>query len=153
MSVMVVLATSISAQAADEPAPVHPASVPANMDELYGTWHGGDKASDAIYGTMKIGKSSITWKGNNGAPRCTVSYRRELESYGKKFLDQTDNNYVTASGEHRYATFLLKIKGGKCTLNITHFRLTLDREITGYLAMIEYETGTKPVGRMHFHRN
>ncbi len=102
---------------------------------------------------MNIGKSRITWKGNNNDPQCTVSYQRIAEGFGVRFQDQTDNEYVTAPGESRYTTFLLGIKGGKCALGLTHFRLTLDRELRGYLAMVEYETTAHALGRMHFFRD
>lgn len=141
------------ALASEDQVPIRFASFAGKTEELYGTWHGGGKAADAIYGKMKISESSITWKGNNNDPRCTVSYQRILESNGVKFRDQTDNNYETAPGEHRYTTFLLKITGDKCASKITHFRLTLDKEFPGYLDMAEYMTTANAVGRLHFHRD
>jgi len=141
--------TSCALASSEEPDRL--ASVGGSTDVLYGEWTGGDTASDAIYGTMKISTSSITWKGNNRDPRCTVNYRRLPEGYGVRFRDQTDNPYLTAPGDHRFKTYLLKIKGGKCALGLTHFRLTLDDELGGYLDMVEYKGPTNPIGRMHFH--
>lgn len=139
--------------AADDQAPFRSASIAGSTEELYGTWHGGDKAADAIYGRMNISESSMTWKGNNNDPRCAVSYQRIREDQGVNFRDQTDNNYVTAPGEYRYTTFLLKIRGGKCALGITHFRLTLDRDFPGYLAMVKYKGMANAIGHIHFYRN
>lgn len=121
----------------------------AGTGAFYGRWAGGGKAADAIYGTMDVSKLNFTWKGNNGDPRCTVSYEQIHEGYGVEFKDQTGNSYVTAP-DSTFKTYLLKINGGKCALGVTHFRLTIRDELPNYLAMIEYKGLDHPMGRMHF---
>lgn len=142
------------ALASDDQKSVRQASVAGSMEALYGKWEGGDSGSLAQYGTMKISASSIAWKGRSHAERrCTVAYRRVPERYDIEFRDQTANKYVTAPGDSRYTTFLLKINGGECARRTTHFRFTLDSELNGYLAYIHYDKVLAgPSSHGHFFR-
>lgn len=128
----------------------------AGEENLIGSWEGGDTASMSIYGTMHISKENITWGGHNKYnPKCTVTYTIVPEEFGVTFKDQTGKVFVT-SPDSKFSTYLLKISGGKCTLGISHFRLTFPFENEfNYLAMVEYhksDTSDKPMGWVHFHR-
>ncbi len=124
----------------------------AGIEAIYGDWDGGDSGTEAIFGTMRITKSHLSWKGKaQGEPRCTVTYKQVPEDFGVKFKDQVGHEYVTAP-DSRFQTFLLKIDGRKrCTLGITHFRMTL-REVlsVSVLDEIDYRGLGNPMGWGHF---
>jgi len=122
-------------------------------DELFlGSWEGGDTAAMSIYGSMQISESTISWGGRSKSqPKCRATYTLVPEDYGVEFKDQTGHVSVTSPNSN-FKTYLLKIKGGKCTLGISHLRLTLDDDHSTYLAMVEYTGLTQPLGWMHFFR-
>lgn len=118
------------------------------IEALYGKWEAGGKAGIAIYGTMEISKSKITWKGFNPNPRCTVSYEQVPENDEAKFKDNS-GHFQNISP---FKSYLLAIHGG-CDLKITHFRLTLPNDIPNYLDMVEYCEGIdEACGYVHFYK-
>lgn len=124
----------------------------ANENSFMGTWQGGDSASMAIYGRLRISESRIVWGGHSKQhPTCRAVYTLEHEESGTRFADQSGHVYITES-DSKFRSYLLKIKGGKCAAGISHLRLTLDDESTNLLAMVEYNGLRQPVGFMHFFR-
>ena len=120
------------------------------QETIIGSWAGGDRAAESIYGTLAISKSSISWGGaHTSSPTCKASYLVEHEDVGVEFKDQTGNTYVT-SADSKFQTYLLKIKGGKCVGELSHLRLTLREELAGYLAVVEYDRSNRPMGWIHF---
>ena len=122
-------------------------------NELYGLWKGADKFSYAVYGILKISKSSITWKGFDRAPRCTVTIQRVIEANGAEFKNQLGKVYVTAP-DSSFETYLFKVSGGKCTGGMSHMRFTLETVLPEYplkyLALVEYQGLENPIGYTHF---
>lgn len=128
-------------------------SVGAGDAIIHGVWDGGGTASMAIYGRLKISGSEISWGGHHKShPPCKVTYTVVPEGDGVVFEDQVGNTFVTGK-DTKFNTYLLAIKGGRCTSGITHFRLTVANDTPTYMAMIEYEGMDRPIGRMHFHKH
>lgn len=126
----------------------------AGIEAIYGDWEGGDRGTEAIFGTMTITKTHLSWKGK--APRelrCTVRYVQIPEEYGARFKDQVGNEKVSAP-DSPFQTFLLKIEDRKrCAMRITHFRLTLREDLpTSVLDEIDYRDLDNPMGWGHFFR-
>jgi hypothetical protein len=120
------------------------------QDEIIGTWAGGDRAAESIYGTLTISKSSISWGGTHtSSPTCKASYLVEHEDFGVAFKDQTGNTYVT-SADSKFQTYLLSIKSAKCARGLSHLRLTLREDLAGYLAVVEYDRSNREIGWIHF---
>ena len=126
----------------------------AGIEAIYGDWEGGGSATVAIFGTMTITNSHLSWQGQaQGEPRCTVAYRQIPEGFGVKFKDQLGREYVTAP-DSRFQTFLLMIDDPKrCALGITHFRMTLHERFSGrMLDEVDYRGLDNPRGWGHFFR-
>lgn len=126
----------------------------AGIESIYGDWEGGGSGTEAVFGTMTITKTHLSWKGKaRGEPRCTVRYEKIREGFGVRFRDQVGTEYVSAS-DSPFKTFLVRIDGRKrCALGITHFRLTLHEDRPVSMDYVEYHGLTDPsVARGHFFR-
>lgn len=124
----------------------------AGENSFMGTWQGGDAASMAIYGRLRISASHLVWGGHDKQhPTCRAAYVLAPEEFGTRFADQSGRVYITAP-DSKFRSYLLKIKGGKCAAGISHLRLTLDDDSPNYLATVEYNGLRQPVGFMHFFR-
>lgn len=118
---------------------------PVGIQVLYGDWTGMGTASEAIYGLMAISNTKITWKGqSHGAPRCTVTYERISEPYGKQFKDESGKLQTIAAGSP-FKTFLLTVRGsGEClgqSSPISQFRFTIFDRTPGVLDLFAYSKG------------
>jgi hypothetical protein len=119
---------------------------------LLGAWEGDDRAAQSIYGTLKIANAGLSWGGHlRHVPACRASFTLVPEQKGVEFKDQTGRSYVT-SADSPFKTYLLKLKGGKCTNGVVHLRLTITNDEPGSLAMVEYRDNGEAVGWMHFAR-
>ena len=126
----------------------------AGIDVIYGDWEGGGSGTEAIFGTMRITQTHLTWKGRAPRePRCSVRYRQIPEGFGVRFKDQVGTEFVSAP-DSPFQTFLLKVEDRKrCALGITHFRMTLRLDLPGSeLNEIDYRGLENPMGRGHFFR-
>jgi hypothetical protein len=131
------------------------ASLPAFSQEamLLGSWSGDDRYSAAVYGTLKITKTKLSWGGHDKIhPRCTVDYTIEGEPHGATFSNQTEQIFTTAP-DSKVKTYLLKVSAAECTGGFTHLRLTFELAPNyDYLAVVEYAGLDSPVGSTHFER-
>ena len=117
-----------------------------------GIWEGADTAAMSIYGTLNISATKLSWGGHSKFhPVCSASYVVVPEAYGIEFKDQVGRTYIS-SADSKFTTYLLKIKGGKCTNGISYFRLTIEDGASNDLAMVEYRDLNQPVGWVHFSR-
>jgi len=133
---------------------LHAVSSWAGIEAIYGDWEGGDRGTEAIFGTMTITRTHLSWKGKSQREsRCTVRYKQIPEGYGVRFKDQVGTEFVSAP-DSSFQTFLLKIEGAKpCALGITHFRLTLHEDLpVPVLNDIEYRGLNNPIGWGHYFR-
>jgi hypothetical protein len=132
------------------------ASLPAYAQEqmLLGSWDGGDRYSMAVYGTLEVTRTQLSWGGRNRFnPKCSVGYSIEKEPPGVTFMSQTGEKFTT-SPDSKFKTYLLKLKPAKCADGFTHLRLTFQLAPNyDYLAVVEYSGLAKTVGNTHFHRH
>ncbi len=96
---------------------LYAASIWAGTESIYGDWEAGGRATEAIFGTMTITKTHLSWQGkSHDKPRCTVRYQQVQEGYGVRFKDQVGTEYVSAS-DSPFKTFLVRIDDRKrCAL-------------------------------------
>jgi hypothetical protein len=126
----------------------------SGIEVIYGDWEGGDRATEAIFGTMTITKTRLTWKGRSPRERrCSVRYQQIPEGFGVRFKDQVGTEFVSAP-DSPFQTFLLKIDDPKrCALGNTHFRMTLREDLPAkMLNYIEHHGLHRSIGWGHFFR-
>ena len=83
------LNTGAAAGQNNESDAIRQASISGDIASIYGVWHGGDRGTEAIYGTMTITPTKISWAPKNPDPKCSTSYSVEKETSGIIFQDQT----------------------------------------------------------------
>lgn len=136
-----------------DPTAVRPASISEDMASIYGVWKGGGTASWAIYGTMTLTPTRISWKPASNNPKCSTGYRVQSEAPGFYFKDKFGDKYITTLDKNqKYRTFLLKLDPKKCTQGTMYFRFIIDEHLPGYLDYIEYRNEVmEKSGSGHFH--
>lgn len=124
----------------------------AGIEAIYGDWEGGDSGTEAIFGSMTITKTRLTWEGRSPRERrCSVLYQQIPEGFGVKFKDQVGTEFVSGP-DSPFQTFFLKIDDRKrCALGITHFRMTLREDLPAkMLDYIEHRGLDRSMGWGHF---
>ena len=124
-------------------APLAVAAEPA----LQGVWSGNDRASEAIYGRMKIGKTSISWGGANPYnPPCETTYR-VVEQY----RDDTypDNTFKLKPGR-TFKVVKLKLAPPPCTGREAYFQFALPSDQPGYAEVVTYGADGAQTGWHNF---
>jgi hypothetical protein len=114
---------------------------------LLGTWSGNDRASEAIYGKMQIGETSISWGGGNPYnPPCETTY--VLVS---SWSDTTypDNTFSLQPGR-TFRIFKLKLEPKPCTGLEGYFQFALPTDEPGYAEVVTYGTDDEQTGWHNF---
>ncbi|WP_156427849.1 hypothetical protein [Thiohalocapsa sp. ML1] len=134
---MVILALALAAAPAAE----------AGEAALLGTWSGNDRASEAIYGKLQIGETSISWRGGNPYnPPCETTY-----ALVSTWSDTTypDNTFGLQSGR-TFRIFKLKLEPKPCTGLEGYFQFALPTDEPGYAEVVTYGTDDEQTGWHNF---
>jgi len=149
--VALLMNTRVAAEQNNEFNAIRQASTSGDVVSIYGVWEGGGRATEAIYGTMTITPTKISWVPKNHSPKCSTSYSVENETSGVTFRG-LHNQYVTTQEPNtRYRTSLLKLKEKTCVNRMKYIRFIVDECLQGYLEYIDYDIqGGKGYGHFYF---
>lgn len=119
----------------------------ADDSVLLGVWSGNDRASEAIYGTMHIGKNEISWGGSNPYnPYCKTTY-----SLVAHYSDATypGNTFRLVAGR-TFNIYKLKLDPKPCTGHNGYFQFALPSDNESYAEVVTYDTNERQTGWHNF---
>lgn len=119
----------------------------ADENALIGAWSGNDKASDAIYGTMKIGEKDISWGGTNPYnPYCKTTYSL-VSSYSDKTYPGNELNTESPAG---FVIYKIKIDPQKCTGRELYIQFAIPLDQKDYAEVVTYGADESQMGWHNF---
>ena len=113
---------------------------------LFGTWEGGDGASEAIYGKLTLTKNGVSW---SGGAACRGTY--SIES--KETSDRYPNMFGRPTQGRTFTLFKLRLDLRNCQENVGAFLFAFPSDDKGsYVEFVEFGKDGQVNGVMHFYK-
>ena len=112
---------------------------------LQGVWEADDRASEALYGKLRIGKGVISWGGTNAYhPQCKTTYtlRPGMPADSATYPDKPAH----APDAGRYAVFRLEIDTAKCRTTDKTLQFAIDLRVGKTAEVVTYDVNGKASG-------
>jgi hypothetical protein len=121
---------------------------------LLGTWRGGDRASEAVYGRLVVTPGFVTWSGSRANPGCRVRYRLVAREETDRYPDALPGLDAVAEGETapRYAVFRLALQRRACTRGRSALQFAVPAAVPERAELITYDRRGQPVSWGHLTR-
>jgi hypothetical protein len=117
-------------------------------DLLIGTWE--DGTEHHLYGTVIIGKKTISWGKEKNDPGCEGGYEVVSKDYADTFPRQ-DAAFRHLSKERMYHIIKIKLIKNTCYSGDEYLQFAFPTDIPGYVDVIElHKNGAS--GWTHFHK-
>lgn len=126
-------------------------AVRAEGPRLVGIWDGDDRAAEAVYKTVTITATHISWPRTRNLKACKAAYKVVFTQNGETYPD-ADPVLKNDAGARTYATTRLQIEPSPCTGSLGALQFALPSDEAGYAYVVEYDRAGKPNGWIHFRR-
>jgi hypothetical protein len=121
----------------------------AEENPLLGVWSGNDRASEAIYGRIEIGRKEIAWGGTNPYyPRCETTYTLVEHYRADAYPDDT----FTLPSDRTFAVYKLELAPQPCTGSEGFFQFALPTDEADYAEVVTYRRDGSQTGWHNFSR-
>lgn len=115
---------------------------------LQGRWVGNDRASEALYGTVRITANRIAWRGLSRAyPPCQTTFTVVSRQV---MADSYPDNIQPPQPGRRYSVYRLQLAPRACVGSETLWQLALPEDQPGYAEVVTYRDGAELSGWHHF---
>jgi hypothetical protein len=123
----------------------------AETASVVGVWDGGGRAAEAIYRTLTITDTHISWPHTHNLPKCKAAYKIVLTESGDTYPDELAI-FKNLAKDRTFATVRLELEQKKCVGSLGYLQFSIPSDIPGYADVVEYDRNGKPEGWIHFHK-
>lgn len=133
----------------------------AEVEELLGSWWGGDKAAQAIYQVLTITKDHISWPKTNNLQKCSVPYKVVSKEKSNSYPHESVAAGVIESRNSDYFTVIrIELEANECSRKRKAFQFAISKDNPKLVWVVDYEYKMGPRGdtdwqldgKIHFFR-
>ncbi len=119
-----------------------------------GSWMGGDRASEAVYGRLVVSPAFVKWSGSRANPGCRVRYRLVASGEAEAYPDALPGLDVFPQTEAapRYRVFRLALQQRACTRGRSALQFAIPATMPERAELVTYDRRGQPVSWGHLNR-